>query len=89
MTLPQPAFKDGTPIRGTGRGNKFLPNTTDWLVERFQRSSRPLAARMAGSLEARRTPGDPSLLSMARLALLTDGEADRDDERQVGVGNIS
>ena len=31
MTLPQPAFKDGTPIRGTGRGNKFLPNTTDWL----------------------------------------------------------
>ena len=31
MTLLQPAFKDGTPIRGTGRGNKFLPNTTDWL----------------------------------------------------------
>jgi phthalate 4,5-dioxygenase len=31
MTLPQPAFKDGTPIGGTGRGNKFLPNTTDWL----------------------------------------------------------
>ena len=31
MTLPQPAFKDGTPIGGTGRGNKMLPNTTDWL----------------------------------------------------------
>jgi phthalate 4,5-dioxygenase len=31
MTLPQPAFKDGTPIGGTGRGNKYLPNTTDWL----------------------------------------------------------
>jgi len=31
MTQPQPAFRDGTPIGGTGRGNKFLPNTTDWL----------------------------------------------------------
>jgi phenylpropionate dioxygenase-like ring-hydroxylating dioxygenase large terminal subunit len=31
MTLPQPSFKDGTPIGGTGRGNKLLPNTTDWL----------------------------------------------------------
>jgi phenylpropionate dioxygenase-like ring-hydroxylating dioxygenase large terminal subunit len=31
MTQPQPTFKDGTPIGGTGRGNKFLPNTTDWL----------------------------------------------------------
>ena len=31
MSLPQPAFKDGKPIGGTGRGNKFLPNTTDWL----------------------------------------------------------
>src|SRR5258707_2884768 len=31
VTQPQPAFKDGTPIGGTGRGNKFLPNTTDWL----------------------------------------------------------
>jgi hypothetical protein len=31
MTLPQPAFKDGAPIGGTGRGNKFMPNTTDWL----------------------------------------------------------
>ncbi len=31
MSLPQPAFKDGTPIGGTGRGNKLLPNTTDWL----------------------------------------------------------
>jgi phthalate 4,5-dioxygenase len=31
MTQPQPAFKDGTPIGGTGRGNKLLPNTTDWF----------------------------------------------------------
>jgi phthalate 4,5-dioxygenase len=31
MTQPQPAFKDGRPIGGTGRGNTFLPNTTDWL----------------------------------------------------------
>jgi phthalate 4,5-dioxygenase len=31
MTQPQPALKDGTPIGGAGRGNKFLPNTTDWL----------------------------------------------------------
>jgi hypothetical protein len=31
ITQPQPALKDGTPIGGTGRGNKFLPNTTDWL----------------------------------------------------------
>jgi phthalate 4,5-dioxygenase len=31
MTQTQPTFKDGTPIGGTGRGNKFLPNTTDWL----------------------------------------------------------
>jgi phenylpropionate dioxygenase-like ring-hydroxylating dioxygenase large terminal subunit len=31
MTQPQPAFKGGTPIGGTGRGNKLLPNTTDWL----------------------------------------------------------
>jgi phenylpropionate dioxygenase-like ring-hydroxylating dioxygenase large terminal subunit len=31
MSLPQPAFKDGSPIGGTGRGNKMLPNTTDWL----------------------------------------------------------
>jgi phenylpropionate dioxygenase-like ring-hydroxylating dioxygenase large terminal subunit len=31
MSLPQPAFKDGTPIGGTGRGNKLIPNTTDWL----------------------------------------------------------
>jgi phenylpropionate dioxygenase-like ring-hydroxylating dioxygenase large terminal subunit len=30
-SLPQPAFKDGRPIGGTGRGNKMLPNTTDWL----------------------------------------------------------
>jgi phenylpropionate dioxygenase-like ring-hydroxylating dioxygenase large terminal subunit len=31
MTQPQPALKDGTPIGGAGRANKFLPNTTDWL----------------------------------------------------------
>jgi phthalate 4,5-dioxygenase len=31
MTQQQPAFKDGTPIGGAGRGNTFLPNTTDWL----------------------------------------------------------
>jgi hypothetical protein len=31
MTLPQPAHKDGRPIGGTGRGNRLLPNTTDWL----------------------------------------------------------
>ena len=30
-SLPQPAFKDGSPIGGTGRANKLLPNTTDWL----------------------------------------------------------
>jgi phthalate 4,5-dioxygenase len=30
-SLPQPAFKDGSLIGGTGRGNKLLPNTTDWL----------------------------------------------------------
>ena len=31
QTQPQPAFKDGRPIGGTGRGNKLLPNTTEWL----------------------------------------------------------
>ena len=32
QSLPQPAYKDGRPIGGTGRSNlKFLPNTTDWL----------------------------------------------------------
>jgi phthalate 4,5-dioxygenase len=31
MSLPQPAYKDGSPIGGTGRGNRLLPNTTDWL----------------------------------------------------------
>ncbi len=31
MTLPQPAYKDGTPIGGTSRGNTLLANTTDWL----------------------------------------------------------
>jgi hypothetical protein len=31
MTLGQPAFKDGTPVGGTSRGNRLIPNTTDWL----------------------------------------------------------
>src|SRR5262249_14110451 len=31
QTQPQPAYKDGRPIGGTGRANKLLPNTTDWL----------------------------------------------------------
>ncbi len=31
MSLPQPAYKDGTPIGGTSRGNRLLPNSTDWL----------------------------------------------------------
>jgi phenylpropionate dioxygenase-like ring-hydroxylating dioxygenase large terminal subunit len=32
MSLPQPTYKDGRPIGGTGRsGLAFLPNTTDWL----------------------------------------------------------
>src|SRR5205085_7168914 len=31
MSLPQPAYKDGTPIGGTSRGNRLLPNTTDWM----------------------------------------------------------
>jgi phenylpropionate dioxygenase-like ring-hydroxylating dioxygenase large terminal subunit len=30
-TQPQPAFKNGAPVGGTGRGNRLLPNTTDWL----------------------------------------------------------
>jgi len=32
QALPQPRYKDGTPIGGTGRGGiTMLPNTTDWL----------------------------------------------------------
>jgi hypothetical protein len=32
QALPQPKYKDGTPIGGTGRGGiKMLPNTSDWL----------------------------------------------------------
>jgi phthalate 4,5-dioxygenase oxygenase subunit len=32
QSLPQPAYRDGTPIGGTGRSSmKFLPNTTDWF----------------------------------------------------------
>ncbi len=30
-SLPQPTFKDGRPVGGTGRGFRMLPNTTDWL----------------------------------------------------------
>ena len=40
MTLGQPAYRDGTPIGGTGRGNKLLPNTTDWLG-RFRMAANP------------------------------------------------
>src|SRR6478736_5472186 len=40
QTQPQPSFKDGKPIGGTGRGNKFLPNTTDWLG-RFRLAANP------------------------------------------------
>ena len=39
-SLPQPAYKDGTPIGGTGRGNKLLPNTSDWLG-RFRMEANP------------------------------------------------
>jgi phenylpropionate dioxygenase-like ring-hydroxylating dioxygenase large terminal subunit len=31
MNMPQPAYSDGTPIGGTGRGNRLKPNTTDWM----------------------------------------------------------
>jgi phthalate 4,5-dioxygenase len=31
LTQPQPTRKDGTPVGGAGRGNRFIPNTTDWL----------------------------------------------------------
>ena len=40
LSQPQPAFKDGTPIGGTGRVNKFLPNTSDWLG-RFRLEANP------------------------------------------------
>jgi hypothetical protein len=40
MSQPQPAFRDGTLIGGMGRGNKFLPNTTDWLG-RFRLAANP------------------------------------------------
>ena len=40
MSLPQPAYKDGTPIGGTGRGNKLLANTSDWLG-RFRMEANP------------------------------------------------
>jgi len=40
MSLPQPAYKDGTPVGGTGRANKLLPNTTDWLG-RFRMEANP------------------------------------------------
>jgi phthalate 4,5-dioxygenase len=30
-SLPTPQFKDGRPVGGAGRGNRLLPNTTDWL----------------------------------------------------------
>jgi phthalate 4,5-dioxygenase oxygenase subunit len=31
ISLPQPAYKDGTPIGGTGRSYSMLPNSSDWL----------------------------------------------------------
>jgi phenylpropionate dioxygenase-like ring-hydroxylating dioxygenase large terminal subunit len=40
LTQPQPAFKDGRSIGGTGRGNKYLANTTDWLG-RFRLAANP------------------------------------------------
>jgi phenylpropionate dioxygenase-like ring-hydroxylating dioxygenase large terminal subunit len=40
MSQPPPTYKDGRPIGGTGRGNKFLPNTTDWLG-RFRLAANP------------------------------------------------
>lgn len=30
-SMPTPVLKNGQPIGGAGRGNKLLPNTTDWL----------------------------------------------------------
>ncbi|MGI9478059.1 MAG: Rieske 2Fe-2S domain-containing protein [Hyphomicrobiaceae bacterium] len=35
---PQPTYKDGTPIGGTGRLDQLLPNSTDWLG-RFRMSA--------------------------------------------------
>ena len=70
-SLPQPAYKDGTPIGGTGRGNKLLPNTTDWLgrwrmadseandwgMDReAQRTNRSTAASTASTCRTRRSP---------------------------------
>jgi LigXa C-terminal domain like len=40
MTQSQSVFKDGTPIGGTERGNKFLPDTTDWFG-RFRLAANP------------------------------------------------
>jgi phenylpropionate dioxygenase-like ring-hydroxylating dioxygenase large terminal subunit len=30
-SMPTPVLKNGQPIGGAGRGNRMLPNTTDWL----------------------------------------------------------
>jgi hypothetical protein len=40
MSQPQPAYRDGRPIGGTGRGNALLANTTDWLG-RFRMAANP------------------------------------------------
>jgi phthalate 4,5-dioxygenase len=40
MMQSQPVFKDGRPIGGTERDNKFLPNTTDWFG-RFRLAANP------------------------------------------------
>lgn len=37
---PQPAYKDGTLVGGTGRTDNLLPNTTDWLG-RFRLAANP------------------------------------------------
>ena len=37
-SLPQPTYKDGTPIGGTGRLDQLLPYSTDWLG-RFRMSA--------------------------------------------------
>ena len=37
---PQPSYKDGTPVGGTGRTDNLLANTTDWLG-RFRLAANP------------------------------------------------
>jgi len=71
QTQPQPAFKDGRPIGGTGRSYKFLPNTTEWLgrfrlaptkpttgewTARPRGATRSIAGSMASICRTRRSP---------------------------------